>query len=101
VLTCRKTPINQLINFYIHHKSTTVHTFFFSRADVDVVLCHILYSFSLYTYLAFEFRGGNQCLLGDLVTEVKSKPVSTWMGDRQGRMSTVNLCPFVSVDLNL
>jgi len=27
--------------------------------------------------------------------------VSTWMGDRQGRPSAVNLCPFVGVDLNL
>jgi len=26
--------------------------------------------------------------------------VSTRMGDRQGRPSTVNLCPFVGVDLN-
>jgi len=25
--------------------------------------------------------------------------VNTWMGDRQGRPSTVNLCPFVGVDL--
>jgi len=28
-------------------------------------------------------------------------PVSTWMGDHQGRLSVVNLCPFVGVDLNL
>jgi len=27
--------------------------------------------------------------------------VSTWMGDRQGRPSAINLCPFVGVDLNL
>jgi len=27
--------------------------------------------------------------------------ISTWMGDRQGRLSAVNLCPFVTVDLNL
>jgi len=27
--------------------------------------------------------------------------VSTWMGDHQGRLSAVNLCPFVGVDLNL
>jgi len=26
---------------------------------------------------------------------------STWMGDRQGRPSVVNLCPFVGVDLNM
>jgi len=31
----------------------------------------------------------------------KSTSVSTWMGDRQGRPSAVNLCPFVGVDLNL
>jgi len=30
-----------------------------------------------------------------------SSPVSTWMGDRQEIPSTVNLCPFVGVDLNL
>jgi len=28
-------------------------------------------------------------------------PVSTWMGDRQGRPGAANLCPFVGVDLNL
>jgi len=27
--------------------------------------------------------------------------ISTWMGDRQGRPSDVNLSPFVGVDLNL
>jgi len=27
--------------------------------------------------------------------------VSTWMGDHQGRLGTVNLGPFVGVDLNL
>jgi len=27
--------------------------------------------------------------------------VSTWMGDRQGRPSAVNLCSFVGVDCNL
>jgi len=27
--------------------------------------------------------------------------VSTWMGDRQGKPSAVNLCLFVDVDLNL
>jgi len=26
---------------------------------------------------------------------------NTCMGDRQGRLSAVNLCPFVGVDLNL
>jgi len=30
-----------------------------------------------------------------------STSVSTRMGDRQGRPSDVNLCPFVGVDLNL
>jgi len=30
-----------------------------------------------------------------------SNSVSTWMGDRHGRPSAVNLCPFVGVDLNL
>jgi len=29
------------------------------------------------------------------------RQVSTWMGDRQGRLSAVNLCPFVGVDHNL
>jgi hypothetical protein len=30
-----------------------------------------------------------------------SSPVSTWMGDRQGRLSAVSLSPFVGVGLNL
>jgi len=30
-----------------------------------------------------------------------STSVSTWMGDRQGRPSAVDLCPFVGVDVNL
>jgi len=30
-----------------------------------------------------------------------STSVSTWIGDRQGRPSSVYLCPFVGVDLNL
>jgi len=34
-------------------------------------------------------------------SSVTSSPVSTWMGDLQGRLSAVNLCPFVGVDLNL
>jgi len=34
-------------------------------------------------------------------SEVTSSPASTWMGDRQGRPSAVDLCPFVGVDLNL
>jgi len=29
------------------------------------------------------------------------EPISTWMGDHQGRVSAVNLCPFVCVDLNM
>jgi len=48
-----------------------------------------------------QVRGGDQCLLGDSVTEVTSSPVSTWTGDRQGRLSDVNLWLFVGVDLNL
>jgi len=32
---------------------------------------------------------------------ITSSPVGTWMGDRQGRLSAVNLCPFVGVDFNL
>jgi len=27
--------------------------------------------------------------------------LGTWMGDRQGRPSVVNLCPFIGVDLDL
>jgi len=46
-------------------------------------------------------RSGDQCLIGDSATEVTSSPVSTWMGDRQGRLSAMNLCPSVGVDLNL
>jgi len=34
-------------------------------------------------------------------SQATSTSVSTWMGDRQGRPSAVNLCPFVRVDLNL
>jgi len=33
--------------------------------------------------------------------EVTLSPVSTWMGDRHGRLNAVNLCPFIGVDLNL
>jgi len=34
-----------------------------------------------------------------IITLATSTSVSTWMGDRRGRPSAVNLCPFVGVDL--
>jgi hypothetical protein len=40
---------------------------------------------------------GDQCLLGDSVTEVKLRRARLV----QGRLSAVNLSPFVGVDLNL
>jgi len=48
--------------------------------------------------------GGDQGQLSGTFTEVKQRRpqlVYVWMGDRQGRLSAVNLCPFVGVDLNL
>jgi len=54
--------------------------------------------------MQLKVRSGDQCFFGDSVTEVEevtSTPVSTWMSDHQGRLSAVNLCPFVGVDLNL
>jgi len=35
------------------------------------------------------------------LSSLTSSPFSTWMSDHQGRLSAVNLCPFVGVDLNL
>jgi len=46
--------------------------------------------------------GGDQgWLSGTLLKSATSTLVSTWMGDRQGRPSAVNLRPFVGVNLNL
>jgi len=78
-----------------------------SSPQIGETMCHCLVHSSDWwkdiTLRGAQLRSVKRCFtaLSSDWLFVTSTSVSTWMGDRQGRPSAVNLCPFVGVDLNL
>jgi len=59
------------------------------------------YTLPLCQYSSRSTVATNACSVTRSLKLSNVEPGYTWMGERQGRLSAVNLCPFVGVDLNM